>query len=242
MSSLSETSNGREIRRVPMACAVCRRRKLKCRPSPRHEGICQRCVENNIMNECIFVPVASEPPANVCNDAWANSHSSMQNQNDIPSFTNISNASHYAMQAIPAPLNGAYYLAEQSDAQINVRNQAYVQSTSGTIFPEQSVYRRPPPVEAFVPSHGHPAAWTPTPAYYNVSHSNGEVTLVNDASVGNYSLQYPPNYSTQQESSGINNPTAWPDNSSDCLHYNPNGNFYPIQYHHPPDGNAEPKE
>ncbi|KAF8913817.1 hypothetical protein CPB84DRAFT_1741733 [Gymnopilus junonius] len=65
-NSASQTTISREPKRVPMACTICRQKKLKCRPLPTssdNQKRCQRCVEANL--QCIFVPVSSGQPVSI---------------------------------------------------------------------------------------------------------------------------------------------------------------------------------
>ncbi|KAF8192500.1 hypothetical protein BJ912DRAFT_1041324 [Pholiota molesta] len=245
MNSNTNT-NPREIRRIPMACAVCRRRKVKCRPSL-YPGICQRCVEDNVIDQCIFVPVTGSGENTTNDDAFP----PPPNQGHAFAFAgNISTPQHYESQSVPAqtPL---YFAPNQPSG--DLLDTALVQNSYGrpeaTSYGQQSIYQQHPPAEHAVP-HGYSAAW-PTQAYYGPpSQGRGQSTFDPDTPATNYPVNYLANYSDSQGNNPVNNPTNNPSNWTGTTdgylstgYIDPNGNYYPSRVdNRPGEGDSEPKE
>lgn len=231
----------------------------QCRPSP-YPGICQRCVEDNVVEQCIFVPVTGSAENTTNDDAFY----PPQNQGDAYSFAgNTRTPQHYESQSVPAQTPFYFTPSQPSGDSLDT---TLVQNPYGrpeaTSYARQSVYQQHPPAGHAAPND-YPAAW-PTQAYYDPpSQGRGQSTFGPDTPATNYPVNYLANYSNPQGNNPANNPSNWTGTTDDYLstgYIDPNGyasishfnspstqsyarNYYPSRVHDQPgEGDSEPKE
>ncbi|KJA29970.1 hypothetical protein HYPSUDRAFT_249282 [Hypholoma sublateritium FD-334 SS-4] len=191
----------REIRRVPMACTICRARKLKCRKAEKHAPSCERCIKDG--QECIFVPVSEDM-------SHFQGHDRSPPGNVLPSYHHYS-GTHPPQQyssATHVPPETAHWPAQSGGRVVDQQPTQYHHSQSNA---ETSQYSRHLPYwhqqsigdgVTQPPAHYTPYTGTNTwsavqPASYDqfAQSSNSVPNAVPTSSAENYSAAYLPPYS-----------------------------------------------